>query len=76
MYDLDRRHQRPLERRRLASILGAHFLEVEGENLVAAERGSTYVFVGLDRRTRIGRVLVPFTGGALDSGTRSSSIAS
>jgi two-component system sensor histidine kinase KdpD len=38
--------------RRLASILGVHFLEEEGDDLVevvrrvAAERGSTYVFVG------------------------------
>ncbi len=38
--------------RRLASILGVHFLEEEGDDLVdtvrrvAADRGSTYVFVG------------------------------
>jgi two-component system sensor histidine kinase KdpD len=38
--------------RRLASILGVHFLEEEGTDLVeiirrvAAERGSTYIFVG------------------------------
>jgi two-component system sensor histidine kinase KdpD len=38
--------------RRLATILGAHFLELEDDDLVAAvgrlarERGSTYVFVG------------------------------
>jgi two-component system sensor histidine kinase KdpD len=38
--------------RRLAAILGVHFLEEEGDDLVetvrrvAAERGSTYVFVG------------------------------
>jgi two-component system sensor histidine kinase KdpD len=38
--------------RRLASILGVHFLEEEGDDLVsvvrrvAAERGSTYVFLG------------------------------
>jgi two-component system sensor histidine kinase KdpD len=38
--------------RRLAGILGIHFLEEEGDDLVetvrrvAAERGSTYVFVG------------------------------
>jgi two-component system sensor histidine kinase KdpD len=38
--------------RRLASILGVHFLEEEGDELVetvrrvAADRGSTYVFVG------------------------------
>jgi two-component system sensor histidine kinase KdpD len=48
--------------RRLASVLGAHFIEVEGESLpatvkrVAAERGSTYVFLGTpdeSRRTEI-----------------------
>jgi two-component system sensor histidine kinase KdpD len=48
--------------RRLASILGAHFTEVEGENLPDAvkrfvtERGSTYVFLGTpdeSRRTEI-----------------------
>jgi two-component system sensor histidine kinase KdpD len=48
--------------RRLASILGAHFTEVEGENLpeavkrFATERGSTYVFLGTpdeSRRTEI-----------------------
>ena len=48
--------------RRLASILGAHFLEIEGDNLpdavkrLVAERGSTYVFVGTpdeSRRTEI-----------------------
>ncbi|HWE81561.1 MAG TPA: hypothetical protein VG265_07910, partial [Gaiellaceae bacterium] len=48
--------------RRLASILGAHFIEVEGDNLpesvkrFVAERGSTYVFVGTpdeSRRTEI-----------------------
>jgi two-component system sensor histidine kinase KdpD len=46
--------------RRLASILGVHFLEVEGDDLVATvhrvalERGSTYVFVGTpDERRRI-----------------------
>jgi two-component system sensor histidine kinase KdpD len=38
--------------RRLASILGVHFLEEEGDDLVntvrrvASERGSTYIFVG------------------------------
>ena len=38
--------------RRLASILGVHFLEEEGDDLVdavrrvAAERGSTYIFLG------------------------------
>jgi two-component system sensor histidine kinase KdpD len=48
--------------RRLASILGAHFNEVEGESLpeavrrFATERGSTYVFLGTpdeSRRTEI-----------------------
>jgi two-component system sensor histidine kinase KdpD len=45
--------------RRLASILGAHFLEVEGDNLVetvkrvARERGSTYVFVGTPDESRL-----------------------
>jgi two-component system sensor histidine kinase KdpD len=46
--------------RRLSSILGAHFLEVEGDDLVetvkrvAHERGSTYVFVGTpDERRRV-----------------------
>jgi two-component system sensor histidine kinase KdpD len=46
--------------RRLASILGVHFLEEEGEDLVetvrrvARERGSTYVFVGTpDERRRV-----------------------
>jgi two-component system, OmpR family, sensor histidine kinase KdpD len=46
--------------RRLASILGIHFLEVDGDDLVeavrhvAAERGSTYIFVGTpDERRRI-----------------------
>jgi two-component system, OmpR family, sensor histidine kinase KdpD len=48
--------------RRLASILGAHFLELEGDNLPEAvrrfvqERGSTYVFLGTpdeSRRTEI-----------------------
>jgi two-component system sensor histidine kinase KdpD len=50
--------------RRLASILGAHFIELEGDNLpesvkrFVAERGSTYVFVGTpdeSRRTEIVR---------------------
>jgi two-component system, OmpR family, sensor histidine kinase KdpD len=50
--------------RRLAGILGAHFLEVEGDSLpeavkrLVAERGSTYVFVGTpdeSRRTEIMR---------------------
>jgi two-component system sensor histidine kinase KdpD len=46
--------------RRLASILGVHFLEEEGDDLVeavrrvAVERGSTYVFVGTpDERRRV-----------------------
>jgi two-component system sensor histidine kinase KdpD len=45
--------------RRLASILGAHFLEVEGDKLVetvrrvARERGSTYVFVGTPDESRL-----------------------
>ena len=44
--------------RRLAVILGVHFLEEEGEDLVAtvrhvaAERGSTYVFVGTPDESR------------------------
>jgi two-component system sensor histidine kinase KdpD len=46
--------------RRLAAILGVHFLEEEGDDLVdtvrrvAFERGSTYVFVGTpDERRRV-----------------------
>jgi two-component system sensor histidine kinase KdpD len=46
--------------RRLAGILGIHFLEVEGDDLVgtakriARERGSTYIFVGTpDERRRV-----------------------
>jgi two-component system, OmpR family, sensor histidine kinase KdpD len=46
--------------RRLASILGIHFLEEDGDDLVATvrrvadERGSTYVFVGTpDERRRV-----------------------
>ncbi len=44
--------------RRLAVILGVHFLEEEGDDLVAAvrrvaaERGSTYVFVGTPDESR------------------------
>jgi len=44
--------------RRLASILGAHFIEVEGDNLpdtvkrVVDERGSTYVFLGTPDESR------------------------
>jgi two-component system sensor histidine kinase KdpD len=46
--------------RRLASVLGVHFLEEEGDDLVATvrrvavERGTTYVFVGTpDERRRV-----------------------
>ena len=46
--------------RRLASVLGIHFLEEDGDDLVeavrrvAGERGSTYVFVGTpDERRRV-----------------------
>jgi two-component system sensor histidine kinase KdpD len=46
--------------RRLASVLGIHFLEEEGDDLVetvrriAGDRGSTYIFVGTpDERRRI-----------------------
>jgi len=46
--------------RRLSGILGIHFLEVEGDDLVgtvkriADERGSTYIFVGTpDERRRV-----------------------
>ena len=44
--------------RRLASVLGAHFIEEEGDDLVATvrrvvrERGSTYVFVGTPDESR------------------------
>jgi two-component system sensor histidine kinase KdpD len=44
--------------RRLAIVLGAHFLEEEGDDLVAAvrrvayERGTTYVFVGTPDESR------------------------
>ena len=44
--------------RRLAGMLGAHFLEEEGDDLVAAvrhvaaERGSTYIFVGTPDESR------------------------
>jgi two-component system, OmpR family, sensor histidine kinase KdpD len=44
--------------RRLASVLGVHLLEVEGDDLVAAvhrvagERGSTYIFVGTPDESR------------------------
>jgi two-component system sensor histidine kinase KdpD len=49
--------------RRLASLLGAHFLEREGDNLpalvkqVAGERGSTYIFVGTPDESRRTEVL-------------------
>jgi len=44
--------------RRVASILGAHFIEAEGDDLVdtvrrvAIERGSTYIFVGTPDESR------------------------
>jgi two-component system, OmpR family, sensor histidine kinase KdpD len=44
--------------RRLASVLGIHFLEEEGDDLVAvvrrvaAERGSTYIFLGTPDESR------------------------
>jgi len=44
--------------RRLASLLGIHFLEADGDDLVetvrqvAAERGSTYIFVGTPDESR------------------------
>jgi two-component system, OmpR family, sensor histidine kinase KdpD len=44
--------------RRLAGVLGMHFLEVEGDDLVqtvqrvARERGSTYIFVGTPDESR------------------------
>jgi len=53
--------------RRLAGILGAHFLEEEGDDLVgtvrrvASERGSTYVFVGTPDESRRREIL----GGSL-----------
>ncbi len=49
--------------RRLASILGAHFVEAEGDDLVAlvkqvvGERGSTYVFVGTPDESRRREIL-------------------
>jgi two-component system sensor histidine kinase KdpD len=49
--------------RRLASILGAHFIEAEGGDLVATvrqvvrERGSTYVFVGTPDESRRREIL-------------------
>ncbi len=53
--------------RRLASVLGIHFLEEEGDSLVgvvrrvARERGSTYVFVGTPDESRRREIL----GGSL-----------
>jgi two-component system sensor histidine kinase KdpD len=53
--------------RRLAGILGIHFVEEEGDNLVdsvrrvALERGSTYVFVGTPDESRRREIL----GGSL-----------
>ncbi len=53
--------------RRLASILGAHFIEQDGDDLVgtvrrvAAERGSTYIFVGTPDESRRREIL----GGSL-----------
>ena len=53
--------------KRLAGILGVHFLEEEGDDLVAAvrrvavERGSTYVFVGTPDESRRREIL----GGSL-----------
>ncbi|MBV8562614.1 MAG: histidine kinase, partial [Actinobacteria bacterium] len=44
--------------RRVASILGAHFIEAEGDDLVdtvrrvAIERGSTYIFIGTPDESR------------------------
>ena len=49
--------------RRLASVLGAHFIEEAGDDLVeavkrcAGERGSTYVFVGTPNETRRREIL-------------------
>ena len=49
--------------RRLASILGAHFVEAEGDDFtqvvkqVVAERGSTYVFVGTPDESRRREIL-------------------
>jgi len=53
--------------RRLASVLGIHFLEVDGDNLVdtvkrvARERGTTYIFVGTPDESRRREIL----GGSL-----------
>jgi two-component system sensor histidine kinase KdpD len=49
--------------RRLAIVLGAHFLEEEGDDLVATvrrvayERGTTYVFVGTPDESRKREIL-------------------
>ena len=49
--------------RRLAVVLGAHFLEEEGDNLVdtvqrvVEERGSTYVLVGTPNESRRREIL-------------------
>ena len=49
--------------RRLAVVLGAHFLEEEGDNLVdtvrrvVGERGSTYVLVGTPDESRRREIL-------------------
>jgi two-component system sensor histidine kinase KdpD len=49
--------------RRLAVILGVHFLEEESEDLieavrhVAADRGTTYVFVGTPDEGRVAEIL-------------------
>jgi two-component system sensor histidine kinase KdpD len=49
--------------RRLSIVLGAHFLEVEGDDLVdtvrrvVAERGSTYVLVGTPDESRRREIL-------------------
>jgi two-component system sensor histidine kinase KdpD len=49
--------------RRLAVVLGAHFLEEEGDDLVTAvrrvvkERGSTYVLVGTPDESRRREIL-------------------
>ncbi len=62
--DLDEDQQVQLAAlRRLAIILGAHFLEEEGDDLVAtvrrvaAERGSTYVLVGTPDESRRREIL-------------------
>ena len=53
--------------RRLACVLGVHFLEEEGDDLVATvrrvatERGSTYIFVGTPDESRRREIL----GGSL-----------